>query len=127
MRHGIRQTELAKLIGYEQTYLSALETGQKGPPTPEFVDSLIAALNLSTEETELLKDALDASQTKLIIDSDMPESVFWMLRELRKRVAKLKPVQIRLIYELLTLEETLNKECVEPIHRLKRRKAEAPM
>ena len=39
-RLGVRQGELADLLGYDQSYLSALEIGQKGPPTPEFVDRL---------------------------------------------------------------------------------------
>lgn len=40
MRHGVRQVELAERIGYEQSYISALEAGAKGPPTPEFIDRL---------------------------------------------------------------------------------------
>lgn len=44
LRHGIRQNELAELIGYDQTYISALEVGLKGPPTPEFVDKVVATL-----------------------------------------------------------------------------------
>jgi predicted transcriptional regulator len=35
MQHGICQTVLADMIGYEQTYISALEVGKKGPPTQE--------------------------------------------------------------------------------------------
>ena len=44
MRHEIRQSELAELLGYEQSYISALEIGAKGPPTPEFIEKLILAL-----------------------------------------------------------------------------------
>lgn len=46
MRHNIRQSELAERLGYEQSYISALEIGLKGPPGPDFVDRLIAALEL---------------------------------------------------------------------------------
>jgi predicted transcriptional regulator len=35
MRLEIRQAELAALVGYEQSYISALEVGLKGPPTEE--------------------------------------------------------------------------------------------
>ena len=38
LRHQIRQSELAELLGYEQSYISALEIGAKGPPTEEFVE-----------------------------------------------------------------------------------------
>ena len=37
LQHQIRQSELAELLGYEQSYISALEVGIKGPPTDEFV------------------------------------------------------------------------------------------
>ena len=29
MRHGIQQNELAELIGYDQTYISALEVAER--------------------------------------------------------------------------------------------------
>lgn len=48
MRHGIRQTELAQILGYEQGYLSALELDKKGPPTQEFIQKLINRFKLTT-------------------------------------------------------------------------------
>ncbi len=66
MQRGIRQTELSDLIGYEQTYISALEIGKKGPPTPEFVEKLIPALDLKGEEREHLLKAVEASNRKLV-------------------------------------------------------------
>ena len=65
MRHGIRQTELAELIGYEQTYISALEVGKKGPSTPEFVERLISALMLSAERTGLCQTGVLAEKLQL--------------------------------------------------------------
>jgi hypothetical protein len=52
MRHGIRQNELAELIGYDQTYISALEVRLKGPPTSEFVDKLVTTLPLTPAEAD---------------------------------------------------------------------------
>lgn len=37
-KSGLRQVELAERMGYEQSYLSALELGVKGPPPTEFID-----------------------------------------------------------------------------------------
>jgi len=56
MRFEIRQADLAELVGYEQSYISALEVGSKGPPTPEFIDKLVSVLELSgsDERTESL-------------------------------------------------------------------------
>ena len=44
-RLGMRQGEFSVLVGYDQSYLSALDTGLKGPPTQEFVERLIKALS----------------------------------------------------------------------------------
>jgi predicted transcriptional regulator len=49
MRHGVRQVELAERIGYEQSNISALKAGAKGPPMPEFVDRQRSALDLTDE------------------------------------------------------------------------------
>jgi transcriptional regulator with XRE-family HTH domain len=122
MQRGIRQTELSDLIGYEQTYISALEIGKKGPPTPEFVERLITALDLKGEEREHLLKAVEASNRKLVIDSDMPQDVFWMLHELRDRVSDLTLAEIQLIRQVLKLKESYGNSYVEPGYRLHRRK-----
>ncbi|AEF98467.1 helix-turn-helix domain-containing protein [Methylomonas methanica] len=122
MQRGIRQTELSDLIGYEQTYISALEIGKKGPPTPEFVEKLITALDLKGEEREHLLKAVEASNRKLVIDSDMPQDVFWMLQELRDRVSDLTLAEIQLIRQVLKLKESYGNSYVESGYRLHRRK-----
>lgn len=73
MRLEIRQAELAELVGYEQSYISALVVGLKGPPTPEFIARLIRALSLSPSEQQDLHTAVEASQRKLIIEADTPQ------------------------------------------------------
>lgn len=62
MRHNVRQVELAELLGYEQSYISALEVGLKGPPTQEFVERLKAALPVSSVEQQELLTAAEVSQ-----------------------------------------------------------------
>jgi transcriptional regulator with XRE-family HTH domain len=122
-RRGISQNELAEVIGYEQTYISALEVGKKGPPTPAFVDRLISAFDLPLEEQDRLRDALDASQRKLVIDGELPQNVFWMFRELRHRVSELTPEEIQLIRQVLALRDAFHKNDAEANQRqrLKRR------
>lgn len=124
MRYGIRQGDLAELIGYEQSYVSALEVGIKGPPLPAFVDKLIKALELSPAEQERLHAAVAASQRKLVIDVDAPQEVYQLMAELQQRLPTLHPVQIRMIREVLSMREVLAEPMPEPIRRLKRRKKE---
>lgn len=42
----LKQKELADLLGYEPSYLSALERSEKGPPRQEFVQKLTQRLGL---------------------------------------------------------------------------------
>lgn len=124
MRFGVRQNELAELIGYDQTYISALEIGAKGPPPAEFVRRFSAALNLTEIEQRELHSAVAASHPKLVIDRDAPQEVFWMLARLRDRLPHLHPAQIRMISEIVDFPETLAERRPEAIARLKRRRNE---
>lgn len=128
MRHGIRQIELAEIMGYEQTYISSLELDKKGPPTEEFLNKLIKQFQLSPSEQDLLLKAADASQRKTIIDTDVHQDVYWMMHDLRQRLPELTTVQIQLIRIALGLKESLNEFPKEAVRQLKRRrKEETPM
>ena len=127
VRHGLRQVELAKLVGYEQSYISALEVGLKGPPTDEFVERLTAAIPLTKEEQEALRAAAQESHRKLVIEPDAPADIYRLLSDLREEVERLTPAQVRMIREVLALRGTMH-ESREPVRRLKRRtNMEAPM
>lgn len=123
MKHGIRQVDLAALIGYDQTYISAVESGLKGPPTDEFVSRLGQVLPLTKLELQELQIAADASQRKLIVDLDTPEDAYWLLKDLRDNFRTLSSTQIRVIRDVLRLssEERAAPADGEPVRRLRRR------
>lgn len=128
LRYGIRQAELAQLLGCEQSHISSLEVGGKGPPTSELVQKLIAKLSLSPVEQQELHSVVAASQRKLVLEPDSSEEVFWLLNELREQISALHPAQIKLIREALHLKHSLAEWQPEPVHRIRRRrKAEAAM
>lgn len=122
IRKGLRQAELANVLGYEQSYISALELGLKGPPTEEFIERLIQTLSIPQPDQSNLRAAAQASQRKLIIDPDAPTDIYWLLRDLRKEVSCLSPAQVRMIREIISLKGTITEEREEPVRRLKRRK-----
>jgi transcriptional regulator with XRE-family HTH domain len=124
VQHGIRQIELADLIGYEQTYISALEIGKKGPPTKEFIDKLIVALNLSPEECEQLLDAADASQRKFVFDADVPQVVYWLMRDLKNILPELNSAQIDMIRLAIDLKDRFKERPQVMPQRIKRRNFE---
>lgn len=124
MRRGLRQADLAELLGYEQSYISALEVGLKGPPTSEFLGRLIQALALPTSEQHELHAVTHASQRKLVIDPDAPPDIYWLLTDLRDTLSRLSPSQVKIIREVLGMQVALAGERAESVHRLKRRRKE---
>ncbi|MGV8991614.1 MAG: helix-turn-helix domain-containing protein [Thiobacillus sp.] len=104
-RRGIRQGELSALVGYEQSYLSALEIGLKGPPTHEFVERLIEVLSLPSDEQMALEEAFRASQRKFTLPLKTDEEVFRLANRFWEKLPSLSPVMIRVIKELLSIEE----------------------
>ncbi|MGZ5043206.1 MAG: helix-turn-helix domain-containing protein [Methylobacter sp.] len=123
-RYGIRQSELAALVGYEQSYISALEVGLKGPPTLEFVERLNKALSLSADEKQTLHESLNASQRKFTIDLDAREDVYWMFKDLREYLSELSEAQIRVIREIIRFRDPQKPQVIRPMRRIKRHKVE---
>jgi transcriptional regulator with XRE-family HTH domain len=123
-RPGLRQGELASLVGYEQSYISALEVGLKGPPTIELVERLCEALSLSSDEKQALYQALGASQRKFTVDVDAREDVYWMFRDLREYLPELPEAQVRMIRDLVRLRDPQQRQALKPLRSVKRNKVE---
>lgn len=121
LSRGLRQSELADLVGYEQSYLSALELGTKGPPTEEFVQSLIGALRLTEVEQVPLREAVAASNRKISVPPEAPTEVFWLCHKLRQQIDQLHPAQITLIQTALELPLQRNLLALDPPTRIRRR------
>lgn len=124
MRRGMRQSELAEAVGYEPSYISALELGIKGPPTDEFLARLIQTLSMSLPEQDTLREMALASQRKLILDADAPTDLYWLLNDLRTALNYLHPVQVKLIREVIDLPHSLLKDRATAPVRIKRKRKE---
>ena len=126
--HGIRQIELAELLGYEQSYISALEIGTKGPPTSEFIERLIRALSLSDIQQAELHEVVEASQRKFIIPVDLSEDIHWMLLNLHRHLDSLHPAQVRLIQEIIGIKDEFAKNTLlKPKYLRMQQKEDRPM
>jgi transcriptional regulator with XRE-family HTH domain len=123
----LRQSELASLIGYDQTYISALEVDLKGPPTPEFVDRLIGTLHLSAIETAELRRLARASRRKYVIDGEAPEHVFLLLDLLFEKLSDVTPAQSRVIKEVLNMPSPADEPEEQPRRRRRARQTEVHM
>ena len=123
---GLRQTELAERIGYEQSYISALEVGLKGPPTPEFIGRFVSALSLSQSEAGELLTAAVESQRKFVIELDTPREGYRLMTRLCAALPALTPTQIRVIDDVLSMGAALPGVGPNLQRRLPRRRKEAP-
>lgn len=104
VERNLRQAELAELVGYDQTYISALEVGLKGPPPFNLVERLQQALGLSDDETRALTDAIGASRRRYVIepgDTDIHQDVYLLLRDLWARLPELTATQVRILSDVL--------------------------
>ena len=104
---GLRQVELAHLLGYEASYISALERSQKGPPRKEFIGRLIRGLKLDVSEEAALSQAIDASRRQISLPAQANEQEYALLRQLEPQLGRLHPVQIELIKLVLSMPEKL--------------------
>jgi transcriptional regulator with XRE-family HTH domain len=102
----MRQADFAAKLGYEQSYISAIELG-KGPPGGDFIDRLIERLQLSDMWEARLRAALDESQRKIVLPVGASEDVYKLFNALRRQVDTLRPVQLELIQIALRLPDTL--------------------
>jgi len=126
--YGVRQVELAEWLGYEQSYISALEIGTKGPPTVEFVQRLVDVLSLTEEQQQELQKTIEASQRKLVIPTGVHEDVYWLMQDLRKHLNTLRPAEINIIREIIKLKDSPSPNLTLPVRQVRsRRKEEVKM
>lgn len=104
---GLRQVELAHLLGYEASYISALERSQKGPPRKEFIGRLIRGLKLDASEQVALSQAIDASRRQISLPAQADEQEYALLHQLEPQLGRLLPFQIELIKLVLSIPEKL--------------------
>lgn len=104
-QRGLKQKELAEKLGYEPSYLSALERSEKGPPREDFVQRLIRDLALNPDECAALDKALAASRRQLSLPATASIEEYQLMEMLRPRLGRLNPVQIQLIGLALRISE----------------------
>lgn len=106
-RYRVSQKELAKIMEYEQGYISGLEVGRKGPPNEEFIEKLIKTLNLSKSEQEFLLQSVEESQRRYVLPSDAPIDLYRLMYKLWNDLDDLHPAQIRAMHEILSLKDRM--------------------
>lgn len=111
---GLSQKAVATLLGYEQSYLSALERSHKGPPKQEFIDRLVRGLALSQREQAELREALAKSKRQFSLPCPAPIEQYELIQELAPKLGRLHPMQVKLIQLALRMPEALSAINAEP-------------
>jgi transcriptional regulator with XRE-family HTH domain len=104
----LRQADFAAKLGYEQSYISAIELGTKGPPSGEFIERLTERLQLNEQWQKRLLAALDESQRKITLPSESSGEMYKMFNELRRQIDGLHPAQVELIQMALQMPAMLS-------------------
>lgn len=104
IRHGLRQTKLAELLGYEQGYISALELGTKNPSNEEFLAKLVQTFEMTSQEQAELAIAVKESQVRYTLPRDVPPEAFRFCSQLWEKIDRLPQTQWQVMLGLLNLE-----------------------
>lgn len=107
-RRKIKQGELAEQLGYEPSYISALERSEKGPPKEDFIRRLINGLCLDDSEQVNLRKVLKLSRRQIALPPKASEEEYGLIHELEPQLGQLTPLQIHLIKLALRLPASLS-------------------
>lgn len=101
---GIKQKDAAEKLGYEQSYISAIELGLKDPPKyTGFLERLVNTYQLTEDEHRHLKDLLQFSNRVITISRKATEEEFYLGRQLERKFGTLSADQIHLINVVLNM------------------------
>jgi transcriptional regulator with XRE-family HTH domain len=103
VNRNIRQKDVAELLGYEQSYLSAIENGLKGIPRAEFIQQFTKKLQLSAEEIATMHTALADSQRTLTIPVSAKVEEFRLAHQFERLLGNLSEKQIQFLELALEL------------------------
>jgi len=117
----LRQTEFASRLGYEQSYISAIELGTKGPPSIEFIERVTESLALDEHWRKRLLGAIDESQRKITLPTEATDETYKMFNELRRQIGGLHPAQVELIQMALRMPAMLSYAPLKSLRLVKRK------
>ena len=107
-KRNLLQKEAAEILGYEQSYLSALETGAKGVPKSNFLNQVIKKLELSESEITKLLIAADKSRRVIKVPLSASCFVYELCHELEQQLPTLTDMQLEMIGLVLRISNKEN-------------------
>ncbi len=126
---GLRQADLADLVGCHRTYVSALENDLSVAPPAQFVDRLAVALALSAGSKESVEQARQRSRRAYQVPDDAPQEVYEFLFDLFQKIDRLSAPKVEALGKVLNLPdkaEPLPRHLETRVRRSDRRAADQP-
>lgn len=104
-RQGISARQMAADLAVSPAYLSALEHGQRGRPSPGFVMQIIGYFNIIWDEAEELKRLAELSHPRVTIDtSGLSPQATELANRLAEQIRALSDETIDRLLEVLRPE-----------------------
>jgi transcriptional regulator with XRE-family HTH domain len=100
---GLKQKDLADLMGIGTSYLCALESGRKEPPSASQLARMAAALQLNQDEQRMLVEVADVSRRSLAIPSDASIEEYEVAHAFVGRLGQLTHEEVDLIKLVLKI------------------------
>ena len=99
-KKGLTIKDQGLFLGVSSAYISALEHGKRGRPSPAFVDQICVWLELIWDEAELLKYLAQMSHPSpnIVTASLAPEATF-LANLLAQNIDRLSPTECRQLFE----------------------------
>lgn len=102
---GLRQNQMASLLGVEQSYLSALESGQKPPPRKVKLDYIAQKLELNETQTQDLALAAKISEKTIKIPKTVKLQTQEMCHLFQMVLPQISDKQVQIIRLALELSQ----------------------
>lgn len=100
---GLRQQELADLVGCDRSYLSALENDLKHAPSAAFVQQISTALKLPDADAASLEGARARSKRAYVVPADTPMQAYDFVFDLFASLEGLSSLQVQAMRAVLEL------------------------
>jgi len=100
-QHRLMQCELADLMGISGSYLCAMETGRREPPSGNTLDQIAAAMQLDAAQRDAMIVAAEQSRRKVLLPLQTTIDEYALFYSLLRRAGKLPPKTIASIRAIL--------------------------
>ena len=103
---GLSLKEMAQALNLSSAYLSALEHGNRGRPSPGLVMQIIGYFNVIWDEAEELKALAELSHPRVTLDtSGLSPAATLLANRLAEAIDRLPEEQIQAMLDLLEKPE----------------------